>query len=318
MPRTYIRKSDRTILSDEKFRTAQQLVQNGCSTRFAAKVIGASVSGLRNRLSHGVVASSLGRNQTFNKEQENDFIEYCKKAKGSEVTRNDLRVLAFEYATANNIKNQFVKSSGRAGYDWVRGFLNRHPELLTKPGERSDHHTVFDLTLYKPATQVSHPAAESGSQRNHDGLSLTLERLDEFLPDDDMASDESDLDSDPRDPIKIEMNFEKLAEFQAEEELEFGSARAQTQPPKVYAPQRVAASAPPPLPQSANPMFWPEEPQPKIRPGPGADECQIFGDFVASELRTLRSDESRKRLKRIIQKAILNIGEEEDVNIISG
>lgn len=45
---------------------------------------------------------------------------------------------------------------------------------------------------------------------------------------------------------------------------------------------------------------------------------QIFGDFVASELRTLRSDESRKKLKRLIQKAILQVGEEEDVNIISG
>lgn len=45
---------------------------------------------------------------------------------------------------------------------------------------------------------------------------------------------------------------------------------------------------------------------------------QIFGDFVASELRTLRSNESRKKLKRMIQKAILQVGEEEDVNIITG
>ncbi|KOB71147.1 Laccase-1 [Operophtera brumata] len=42
----------------------------------------------------------------------------------------------------------------------------------------------------------------------------------------------------------------------------------------------------------------------------------IFGDFVASELRTLRT-ESRKKLKRMIQKAILQVGEEEDVNIYS-
>ncbi|OWR50266.1 uncharacterized protein LOC116767690 [Danaus plexippus] len=111
-----------------------------------------------------------------------------------------------------------------------------------------------------------------------------------------------------------------LAEFQADEEVEFGLVRARvTGSPVVRKPvQRVAASAPPPLPPSAHPMMWPEQPKPRIRPGINADECQIFGDFVASELRTLRSDASRKRLKRIIQKAILQIGEEEDVNIISG
>ncbi|XP_026495180.1 uncharacterized protein LOC113400031 [Vanessa tameamea] len=113
-----------------------------------------------------------------------------------------------------------------------------------------------------------------------------------------------------------------LAEFQADEDAEFGARvnlSITNSPPRVRKPVlRVAASAPPPLPPSAHPMMWPEEPRPRIRPGINTDECQVFGDFVASELRTLRSDESRKRLKRIIQKAILQIGEEEDVNIISG
>ncbi|XP_060810889.1 uncharacterized protein LOC106134838 isoform X2 [Amyelois transitella] len=112
-----------------------------------------------------------------------------------------------------------------------------------------------------------------------------------------------------------------LAEFQADEEVEFGvAARANSTAKESSSPAkrptlRVAASAPPPLPPSAHPMMWPEEPTPRLRPGINADECQIFGDFVASELRTLRSDESRKRLKRMIQKAILQIGEEEDMSI---
>ncbi|XP_022819743.1 uncharacterized protein LOC111351810 [Spodoptera litura] len=124
----------------------------------------------------------------------------------------------------------------------------------------------------------------------------------------------------------------ELAEFQADEEEEFGAAArahvallnasnnsANGSPSRrLHRPLRVAASAPLPLPPSANPLMWPEEPTPRIRPGINADECQIFGDFVASELRTLRSHESRKRLKRMIQKAILQIGEEEDVNMISG
>ncbi|KAM3963435.1 LOW QUALITY PROTEIN: uncharacterized protein ACR2FA_002373 [Aphomia sociella] len=120
----------------------------------------------------------------------------------------------------------------------------------------------------------------------------------------------------------------ELAEFQAEEEEEFGAAaraicKSDSSPTlltvgSIGKQSRVAASAPPPLPPSAHPLMWPEEPIPRIRPGVNADECQIFGDFVASELRTLRSDESRKKLKRMIQKAILQIGEEEDLNVIGG
>ncbi|CAG4908569.1 unnamed protein product [Colias eurytheme] len=131
---------------------------------------------------------------------------------------------------------------------------------------------------------------------------------------------------DPLDTIEA-VNLE-LAEFQADEEIEFGAARARstaTFSPKHRKPAiRVPANIPSshcevrvaPLPPAAHPMMWPEEPKPRIRPGITPDECQIFGDFVASELRTLRSAENRKRLKRIIQKAILQIGEEEDVNII--
>ncbi|XP_049866999.1 uncharacterized protein LOC126367499 isoform X2 [Pectinophora gossypiella] len=125
------------------------------------------------------------------------------------------------------------------------------------------------------------------------------------------------------DPLDIDGVNLELAEFQAHEEEEFGAvARSQSSQLLSLEPVRsrhcVATSAPPPLPPSAHPMMWPEEAVPRLRPGANADECQIFGDFVASELRTLRSDESRKRLKRMIQKAILQIGEEEDINVING
>lgn len=42
------------------------------------------------------------------------------------------------------------------------------------------------------------------------------------------------------------------------------------------------------------------------------DDCQIFGDFVAGELRNLKSDDNRKKIKRIIQKVIIEISESED------
>ncbi|KAG7307143.1 hypothetical protein JYU34_007288 [Plutella xylostella] len=130
------------------------------------------------------------------------------------------------------------------------------------------------------------------------------------------------------DPLDIDGVNLALAEFQANEEVEFSAAaRAASKIPPLTpgGPGRKTststprqAAAPPPVPAHAHPMLWPEESSPRIRPLStiSNDECQIFGDFVASELRTLRSDESRKQLKRLIQKAILHVGELEDVNMI--
>jgi len=43
-----------------------------------------------------------------------------------------------------------------------------------------------------------------------------------------------------------------------------------------------------------------------------SDEFDVFGNYVAVEIRQIRSEERRRRLKRIIQKAIIDMGEEED------
>ncbi|KAI4458835.1 hypothetical protein MML48_7g00011611 [Holotrichia oblita] len=44
-----------------------------------------------------------------------------------------------------------------------------------------------------------------------------------------------------------------------------------------------------------------------------ADDYQIFGDFVAAELRRLKSPEKERLLKQKIQRAILDVSESEDV-----
>ena len=42
------------------------------------------------------------------------------------------------------------------------------------------------------------------------------------------------------------------------------------------------------------------------------DEFDVFGNFVASELRCLKQDVNRRRLKRIIQRAILDVAEDDE------
>lgn len=43
------------------------------------------------------------------------------------------------------------------------------------------------------------------------------------------------------------------------------------------------------------------------------DDNSVFGEYVAAELRQLQSDEKRRKLKIIIQKAIVDINEEEEL-----
>jgi hypothetical protein len=42
------------------------------------------------------------------------------------------------------------------------------------------------------------------------------------------------------------------------------------------------------------------------------DEYALFGSYVAHELRSLRSEEKRRDLKRIIQRAIIDMAELDD------
>lgn len=44
-----------------------------------------------------------------------------------------------------------------------------------------------------------------------------------------------------------------------------------------------------------------------------SDEYTTFGEYVAAELREIRSDIKRRKLKRIIQSAIIAMSEEDDV-----
>lgn len=42
------------------------------------------------------------------------------------------------------------------------------------------------------------------------------------------------------------------------------------------------------------------------------DDCDVFGEFVAIEVRQIRSEKRRRILKRTIQRAIIDAAEEED------
>ena len=54
------------------------------------------------------------------------------------LTTKDLRRLAFDFATQMNIQHRFNTEIRMAGYDWLCGFLSRHPELSTRKPEATN------------------------------------------------------------------------------------------------------------------------------------------------------------------------------------
>lgn len=112
MPRTYIRKKPELApITHQQIEKAKELIRDGKSKRAAAIAIGISESCLRKRLKLNKAADSMGRfKPTFNNEQEEEFVVHCKKMdeRYFGVTINDLRRLAYEYASANKIENRPV------------------------------------------------------------------------------------------------------------------------------------------------------------------------------------------------------------------
>ena len=53
-------------------------------------------------------------------------------------TTKDLRRLAFDFTTQMNIQHRFNTEIRMAGYDWLCGFLSRHPELSIRKPEATN------------------------------------------------------------------------------------------------------------------------------------------------------------------------------------
>ena len=51
------------------------------------------------------------------------------------LTTDDARNLAFQLALKNGLANRFNKDKGKAGKDWLLGFMKRHPELSLRQPE---------------------------------------------------------------------------------------------------------------------------------------------------------------------------------------
>ena len=157
MPRTYIRITDRASWTTHDLQNAITAVRNGSSIRKSVMQYGIPEATLRRKikLNDDIKESNLGRPPVFSEEQECELANHVLKLANLfyGMTPYDLRKVAYNYAEANNIPNDFNKQKKLAGKDWYYLFLKRHPEIsLRKPeGTSINRITAFNeesLKLY--------------------------------------------------------------------------------------------------------------------------------------------------------------------------
>lgn len=99
----------------------------------ASRIFKVPKSTLENYLKNNKVKEdiNLGRRTTLPKDIENDLVEHCLLMEKNffGLTLSDVKRLAYQLATRNNIPHPFSTDKGSAGKKWLKGFLNRHTNL---------------------------------------------------------------------------------------------------------------------------------------------------------------------------------------------
>lgn len=79
----------------------------------------------------------MGPSSLFGKENENKLANHIKsmQAKGFPLTIDDVRKIAYQLAEQLHLKHRFNKETEKAGYDFVKLFLGRHPDITIRKSE---------------------------------------------------------------------------------------------------------------------------------------------------------------------------------------
>lgn len=128
----------RALWSQDDLVSAVRAVQRGIMSSYAAaeryKVPRRTI---RNHLQSSILLKSLGRKPVLNPEQEADLVKrIIRYAEISlPVTPRILRRLVYKYCVLNNIKHNFDETAKRAGKDWYKAFMKRHPEISLRKAQ---------------------------------------------------------------------------------------------------------------------------------------------------------------------------------------
>ena len=160
MVRNYRRKSDRASYPKEAFAAAARDHANGMSIRKAAAENGIPCRTLAryipilqaNNGDTGQVSIGYKANrQVLTAAMESDIVDYCIKAARifHGITLSELREIAYQLAVTNkctNIPENWL-TDGKAGIDWAKHFMKRHPDLTIRQPEAT---SIQRMTNFNP------------------------------------------------------------------------------------------------------------------------------------------------------------------------
>lgn len=139
----YKRKTEQQSWDPQAMQRAINAVKDGMPMQTAAK----NYNVPRNTLKRRVLNKNQHAKDTnkvlghyrpvFNEEQERQLVQHLldMEVRFFGITVHDLRSLAYQLAEQNNIPHNFNHDKKLAGKDWVRGFRQRHPELVLRVPE---------------------------------------------------------------------------------------------------------------------------------------------------------------------------------------
>ena len=138
----YIRKTKILSYSQEQIQRAVNACKNGeMGIRRAAEQFDIPKSTLAKKVrlaKNGKDFSvHLGRKPSLPLESETELAQLIldMEGRGFGLFRNDVRVLAYEYAVSNNLHHDFNEETKMAGRFWLQGFLKRHPNIVPRKAE---------------------------------------------------------------------------------------------------------------------------------------------------------------------------------------
>lgn len=146
MVRNYKRKTNRQSWSEQGMREAIRLVRSGeMGYEKAASSCKVPLATLYRRCKTNkdipdAAKKSLGHFKTvFNENQENELVRYLldMERRLFGLSFLDFRSVVFQFATKNNIINNFNNEVALAGRDWVYNFLKRHPQISLRRPENT-------------------------------------------------------------------------------------------------------------------------------------------------------------------------------------
>lgn len=127
-------KEKRAPWKEDQMANALAAIREGMSVLMASNKFKIPRWTLRNHINTGSTTKKLGRNAILNAHQENELC--CRVFRmadaGMPITSNCLRRSVFTFCEGNGIKHAFPRTSRMAGRKWMKLFVGRHPEVVSK------------------------------------------------------------------------------------------------------------------------------------------------------------------------------------------